>query len=148
MRLASCAARELRVYSFCFVCSGGGAGLKSAPGAQGLDSSKGPPEFHFLEPVLIPDSATRHWQPQILLRARRRPVSLTSSCHTWSPPMCAHHRCSRRERVVTCGTLRTGNTWTSRLVSRSMLWGIVMLVLWRSLLSRYERPLFPCVYGH
>ena len=99
MRLASCAARELRVYSFCFVCSGGGAGLKSAPGAQGLDSSKGPPEFHFLEPVLIPDSATRHWQPQILLRARRRPASLTSSCRTWSPPMCAHHRCSRRESV-------------------------------------------------
>ena len=146
MRLASCAARELRVDSFCFVCSGGGAGLKSAPGAQGLDSGIYPPELNCLEPMLIPDSATRHWRPQILLRARRRPASLTSSCHTWSPPMCAHRRCSRRERAVICGTLRTGNTWTSRLVSRSMLWGIAMLVSWRLLLSRYERLLFPRVY--
>ena len=145
MRLALCAARELLVDSLCFVCGGGSAGLKSAPGAQRFDSGMGPPEFDFLEPMLIPDSATRLWRPQILLRARRRPASSISSCRTWSPPMCAHHRCSRRGRDVTCGTLRIGSTWTSQLVLRSMLWGIAMLVSWRSLLSRYERSMFPCV---
>lgn len=88
----------------------------------------GAPEISFASQMLISHSVIRLWQPRILKQVRKLPASSTSSYLTWSRPMCAHHRCSRRERGVICGISRTGNTWTSQLVSQSMLWAIVMLV--------------------
>ena len=82
-------------------------------------------------------SVMPHYQLPIHTPILRRPVSSTSSYHTWSPPMCAHHRCSRRERVVTCGISRTESTSTLPPASLSTRWDTVMPALRRSLVHRY-----------